>query len=400
MRISKGMLLIILMLLLFLLLAAGCTPSSSADWVPYMSSTGAFGEQGYYYLSSSECLYFLDVDKGINVCLCSKVGCPHDTTVNTDPAAIFNCEAYISGSLVHEFPFFFLDGGLFYILSDDYGMHLVRRNADGSGLRQIGTFCKPYIEARKTIDVQSYICAGGYLYYCADICGLIDSDIVTEACVLRRMDLRSGKEEELLSVPGYEYVSLCAAKGNGMLYLHYLLPERTGSPDDNEKRQTSPVRLMLWEEGTSKDTVLLEETFGEELNYKTIIDGALLYTTKEGDSFVTRSFNLNTKEDKKFSDVTCLTYLTEEYARRRNPETKKVGIYNIATDTFLDNDFEQCSLAFLNINGKKLILSRRIPSPDNPTVIEKEIYFYVDIDALADGLQEEDVVDFYILHMS
>ena len=398
MRFKKSAFIIIIVLLL--LLPTGCTPSSSTDWVPYMSLTGAFGEQGYYYISSSECLYFLDVENGLNVCLCSKVGCPHDTTVNTDPAAVYNCEAYIFGSLVHEFPIFVWDGGLYYIFSDEYGMHLIRRNADGSGMSQIGTICQPYIERRKTIDVQSFICADGYLYYCADICGLKDSVIEIESCVVRRMDLKSGKEEELISVPGYEYLSLCAAKGNGMLYLHYLIPEPTDAPDDTEKRQTSPVRLMLWEEGTSKDTVLLEKTFGEELNYKTIIDGALLYTTKEGDSYVTRSFKLNTKEDKKASDETSKTYITEEYALRTNPMTKKISIYQIATGTFLANEFEQYSLVFLNISGKKIVLGRLIPSPNNPAIIEKIIYFYVDADALADGLQEEDVVDFYISHKS
>lgn len=396
MRFRKSLFIIMVLLLL----PAGCTPSSSTDWVPYRSSTGAFGEQGYYYISSAGCLYFLDVENSINVCLCSKVGCPHDTTVNTDPAAVHDCEAFLPDSFVNEFMMFFWDGGLYYLDSDEYGMHLIRRNADGSGLRPIGTICQPYIEERKTVDVQSFICADGYLYYCADICGLKDSVIEIESCVLRRMDLKSGKEEELISVPGYEYLSLCAAKGNGVLYQHYLIPEPTDAPDDTEKRQNSPVRLMLREEGTSEDTVLLEKTFGEGLNYKTIIDGALLYTTKEGDSYVTRSFNLNTKEDKKVSNETSRTYITEEYALRTDPKTKEISIYQISKDTFLSNEFEQYSLQFLNISGEKIIFCRLIASPDNPTIIEKKIYFFVDIDALVDGLQKEDAVDFYISHSS
>ena len=391
---------LVTLVLLLACVLPGCARVPETDWVPYASMTGAFWEQGYYYFSSAGCLYFLDVEKGVNVCLCSKVGCPHDSTVHTDPTAVWDCEAYVAESNSYGFSVFFWDGGLYYILSDDYGMHMVRRNADGSGLRQIGSFCQPYIEKRKTVTVHSYICAGGYLYYSADICGLKDSIVETEACVLRRMDLKSGKEEELLQVPGHEYLSLCAAKGNGMLYLRYLLPESSNTPDDTEKRQASPVRLMLWEEGASEDTVLLEKTFREDIRYKAMRNGAILYTTKEEGSFVTRSFELNTKEDKKISDLYNLTYITGDYVLRTNPAFKKKGLYHIGKDTFLPNDFVEYTLRFLNISGNKIIFSRLIPSPKDPTLIEKEIYFFVDADALADGLQKEDAVDFYIFRYS
>ena len=69
----------VLALLFFVMLLPGCAEEPvSSGWEQCTGgNAGIFTAEGYYYTSPRKLLYFLDVDNGINVCLCSKIGCTH-----------------------------------------------------------------------------------------------------------------------------------------------------------------------------------------------------------------------------------------------------------------------------------------------------------------------------------
>lgn len=394
---TKRIFILILMILLCFSLAA-CgekNPDEGDPWVGYQKTDGVFGDQGYYYQSDS-CLYFMDPKQGANICLCSKISCPHNTT--GDDVAIINCEAYIPS--LSYYPYFFWNGGLYYITDDEYGLHLNRRNATGQEQSEIGILCSEYIEDGKEVAVYSYICAGGYLYYMGEVCMIKDGNVVIELCIIRRVNLKSGREEELVRVPGHEYLTLWGARAGGMIYQHYELPEVSSESDYEVQRDKSPSRVIQWNGSEKNSTVLLEKTLGDGLTYKGISDGKLMYSVKESEGFVVHQYDLETGKDEKLFENSSLFYINDIYALSTDPQTEKRGLFHIPTEQFLPNIFSTYTLRLKAISTEAVVLSRNIPYPDDPYAAEKEIFFYILLDDLADGIQQEDVTDFYIKHFS
>jgi hypothetical protein len=184
---------ILIALLIIILCLAGCNQEAKADkWVGADSYDGAFSDTGYFYLAENV-LYYADFATGINVCLCPKVGCQHD---NEDI-----CEGWLDDV---DDQMFYWNGGLYYLTGDGYGVHLCRRNADGTGLSAIATLCEEYLEdeQKRSIRFANKIITGGYLYYTAEIeiIEVIDgvSRPKTERCLLRQLDLKSGQEKTLV----------------------------------------------------------------------------------------------------------------------------------------------------------------------------------------------------------
>lgn len=361
-----------------------------ADWRWAYNQNGAFSEYGYYYLKNGF-LYFLDTGNGTSVCLCSKVGCLHDE--EPDPFIRELCEARIYGL---KTPVFYWDDHLYYIELDGYGPQLYRRNADGTAEEKIGTLGATYLKEQKQIEVWSHAVADGYLYYDACVESIVvDGDYITEVrdCYyVGRVDLKTGKDEVVLEGTG-EIINLCAVRSNGFLFFSYPLPEI--DPEDpayQEALQQVPTLLKYWDGETEEVVTVFEKTRQECARINMVEKGKVYYS---GTGVVTNwVYDLADGSDLLLTKDT-LSYINGNYAFLH--DGSGWHLWSIQTKEVYQIELASPLVVAETTSEDGFILAWRIQ--ENGKIVRR-IYCYATYASIQDGLQEEDMMQFYTLEMA
>ena len=266
---------IIGLLLCLLLCACGQKPSSGSS---RLRRSGVFSESGYYW-SELDILKYTDLSAGTTVCLCQKVGCSH-----TD---IDVCEAYVDVGIQGEL--FYWNDGVYYIMDDQYGMQLCRRNADGTGLSVVTTLCKDYMEENEEIscNFQDGVILDGKLYYCTSVYAVVETEpqVFTSENIydlINCVDLRTGKEETLVKKDGGR-LNLAGLQ-DGVLYYEETDLGDTSAENYTDTMGELPSRLNRYDLSTGETATVLEKKLDDFRGVEAIIGSKVYYldTTAEG----------------------------------------------------------------------------------------------------------------------
>lgn len=393
------------LLALVCLLGAGCDKKAEnpteapavygdRDWVWASNENGAFSEDGYYYLSAGGFLHFLDIEGGLSVCLCSKTACLHEK--EEDVFKQEECEAKLSG-FTSLTPVFYWKDGLFYVLSDAYGTHLYRRNADGSGLSKVSTLGARYAQEKKDVELFSFAVAAGCLYYDAEVKGIIRDEtgagiVQRELCYIGRVDLQTGKDEVLCS-DAENFLALYAAAEDAALVFSYGEPDLAyEDPGYREAVLEEPCRLLCWNGTDGKLTQVFEKTLRKCQTVTMVDRGMLFYKSSGEEGGATYSYDLRTGKEALVSSA-ALRHIHGRFALQMG----KDGTWQLREvpsgrllPIELGNDF----LSVGAVSEKGFILERGLKE-DNSNRITARVFCYVTYEALEDGLQEADLTPFY-----
>ena len=378
------------------LLGCGKQPTISGDWVPAAQQKGCFSDTGYYFLSAEGLLHYTDLSSGTTVSLCPKVGCSHE-----DPET---CEGHIGGSGRNMY---FWNDGLYYLGNDVYGTHLYRRNADGTALSKVLTLCEDYMEELGQVNVviQFSVAVDGLLYYEAELSSFADSgsELAAEdvASVIRRIDLRAGKEETLLEDKESNLQLLCA-RTDGFLYssakqLH--LKDYPTQEDYFAESGKQACRFYQWSAETNQSTLLFEKTVSEGSPHQNQLGGNKILCSNsafENDvlTYTYYTYDLSTGEYIQMYHglIDILIAGRYRYSRASMGQRSEWVLEDLESGKqlpcvqFYDGN---CFIRLQCVSAKGTVLTRA--SKDGG----ERIYFYIPTEALADGLQLEDCLDFY-----
>lgn len=359
------------------------------DWNHFI-----YAEGGFYYQNNGF-LHFFDPNSRIDVTLCQKAGCPHE---KGDPRKDWKyCEAFINMNAILCY-----EGGYLYYDKEDHGQHLYRRDPDGTVETYIATLWKDHAGQNHNVQIKDYLMADGSLYYTISVSGgELDTEgtLVVEELyqALLRMDLATGKEEELLRVTGTN-LGLIAAKKDAVLYttMEYKhISEVPNGQDRLEAMFNTPKHVLLWTEEANTSQEILCKLYRE-------FPGA--------DSFEYGKVTVRSLDTDYTYDL-----ITGEYQLLPLPEGTKLNgqyrlrsdgsaIYDVQTGEDLPNEFaEKCPAEFVKVDF------RCVTTSDNGIIMERQYYtddgsqwlqiaksytFYASFDSLADGLQIADATDF------
>ena len=352
---------------------------------------GAISDTGYYYINNQNLLQYVDFESGVNVCLCSKAGCPH--------GASEECEALITLNSGMLSTMFFYNGGIYFTSVDEYGWVLYRRNADGTGQSKVATLCEKYMKEDPEIEVNAFwfTVAGNYVYYYAEIRVVVMEENIstyqTKLNALLRLDLRTGKEEILAE--NYEKNKsfyLVAVRNDSAIYALYSTPDVEYDAENFDALlNQSPVQILQWSAETGESKVLVEKT-RKEIGNSVTYQGGKFYCTP-GDNMY--SIDLETgaltqvvKNGTLIVWGADLGYLYDTKARTRQ-------LKNLNTGELLPNAYEAYLLQVKCYSDDMLIMTYLI---DKEGGAKDGYYMFVKLESLADGLQKEDAAEFYVRH--
>ena len=362
----------------------------------------AFSDVGYYYKQNGFFLSFMDTENGISVILCQKVGCEHKKE---------DCEAYLPMSYV----MFYTDGYIYYnklVPYDASGVHLFRRKADGTGEEKVALLGGEYVSKDVSVQVGEFLAAEGALYYTLYTLEVVkenedDPGVVVERDgILVRLDLNTGKQQELLRQRNV-LIRLFGARGNALLFHALDKPsaEQIGEPDYFEKLARKHVRLQVW--SASGGITTLFDKQQKDCSWFLGLQGGKVYYYDQEDVLL---YDLAKNEH----IVTDLPYgfqlVNQDYIIVGAEQINK--FYDLRTGEYLPSDFEAASMAqqlpdnfdtasmaVKNRTDRGCILELRYNGARyvdeyGQTVIPRlrTILGYVSFDALADGLQESDLL--------
>lgn len=394
MKTVKRIVTCILVLCLFCGLSA-CNKQTDvgSDWVWAYNQRGAFSDKGYYFLASGGFLRFVDIASGMSVCLCSKAGCLHDQELDSRKSE--NCDARLIGA-TQITPLFFWSDNLYYILEDQYGSHVYRRDATGADLITVATLGEKYIEDQRDVTVYAYAVSDGFLYYSADVDGSVRTEdggnmVQWISNYMGRLDLQTGKEEILLEKNDV-YITLCAVKGNEVLFHTAGVPDADyDDPNFRQIRLGMPATLQCWDGTTGQVRTLLENTV-RKLPGISIVDGdKVYYSITSEDEYSVYVYDLNT-DKQEFVGHDTLRYLGKGYALKRDSENEPWHLYNLDAKKKLPNELADKSLVVTTVSNAGLVVRYTMVSNE---AVGRQTYSYIKYTSLADGLQEEDLMDFY-----
>ena len=395
-NLSRQLTLILSLILCLSLFACRNKPAISSDWVPAVQQKGCFSDTGYYFLSSEGLLHYTDLSSGTTVSLCPKVGCHHEDSEI--------CDGRIGGGGKNMF---FWSDGLYYLDSDAYGFHLFRRNADGTALSKVLTLCKDYMEELGQVNVviQFAVAVDGLLYYEAELSSFADSgsELAAEdvASVIRRIDLRTGKEETLLEDKENNLQLLCA-RTDGFLYssvkqLH--LEDYPTSEDYAAEAGKQMNRFYQWDDSAEEPKLLFEKPVGECAAHQNQIGGnkILCATTSYENEVLTYTYYTYDLATEAYSQmykglIDILIAGRYRYSRASMQQRDQWVLEDLESGKqlpcvqFYDGN---CYIRLQCASAKGTVLTRQSKGGG------ERIYFYIPTEALADGLQLEDCLDFY-----
>jgi len=383
-------------LLLFCLLCglSACSKQAGtgSDWVWAYNQRGAFSDKGYYFLASGF-LRFVDTASGVSVCLCSKAGCLHDQ--EPDHRKSESCEARLIGSTMLT-PLFFCNDNLYYILRDQYGSHLYRRDATGANLETVATLGEKYIEDQQDVTVYAYAVADGFLYYSADVDGSVRTGdgrnmVQWISNYLGRLDLQTGKEEILLDKSDV-YITLCAVKGNEALFHTAGIPDAAyDDPNYRQLRLKMPAKLQHWDGTKGHVRTLFEKTVQEFPGVNIVDNDKLYYTSSSESASGVYTYDLHTNKLEAVQ-LDSLRHMGNGYALRRDTDKEQWQLYDLNTKKELFNALSNEGFVVMTISDEGFAIKRTV---EDDNTGDQQLYSYVKYVSLADGLQEQDLMDFY-----
>lgn len=387
--------LLLTLVLCFGLTACGKDPSGSAKgiWVGANEYEGTFSDQGYYYVPWNQqgaTLSYLDISTGTSVILCTKAGCRHTNEY---------CEAYFL-----PLPYYnsggtcFWDGSLYYVewLSAD-SVDLVRRNATGTERAVIGTLGNKYIEDKKTVLPKNFARFENFWYYCAEINGSVWDEATQRQTTKRvldyigRIDLRTGKEEILIEDRD-NTLDLHAVKNDALVFSARGIPDADIQDRDAYREQLNnlPFVFQRWDAQTGQVSTLFEKY---NCGVKGVYDDKLYYNESANGTVNLYTYDLNTGEDALFLDLERMWFWGGGYVQCKDSESDEDWyILELNSGKKLPIDIEG-SLRFQCDSDQGCILQQSVKSADGgPT---EHRVCYVPYTALADGLQEADLMHVY-----
>ena len=390
------------LIVLLLLGAIGCSrKAESSPWERAMrwdpvKMAQTFSDEGYYYDDHKGQLCFLDLKNGGNVILCSKVACLH-----WDEPDIFKrreCEAITGADSM-----FFWDNNLYYMATDIYGYQLYRRAADGTAEEHIMTLGQNYISKNTSMNIWSLALAEGILYYYAEVCDDIQisqNEIHSERNydVICRVDLQTRKETEIVRDTGGG-MSMHAVRNDAVLYTcieGVELPENVTDSSYKEKLLSAKVWLKQWNMQDGTTDILLEKTRSEFCWGVCYHNGKIYYNDANFDPLW--SYDLETEKTAEAGPANTYDALSDRYLIT-NTDNNYNSIYDVQTGAFIENAFSDSSLRVNDIGKYGFVIERTYYGPEDETGSREGLYSvrsFVTVNALADGLQESDLLDFYI----
>ena len=365
---------------------------TDSDWVWAYNQRGAFSSKGYYFLASGF-LRFVDIENGVSVCLCSKAGCLHDH--EPDHRKSESCEARLIGATMIT-PLFFCNSDLYYVLRDQYGSHLYRRDATGADLETVATLGEKYIEDQRDVTVYAYAVADGFLYYSADVNGSVPAEdggnmVQWISNYLGRLNLRTGKEEILLDKSDV-YITLCAVKGNEALFHSAGIP--VAAYDDPNYRQLSlemPALLQHWDGTSGQVHTLLEKTVQEFPGVNIVDKDKLYYTSSMESASGVYVYDLHTNKLEAVQ-LDSLRHMGNGYALHWDADREQWHLFDLNTKKELPNALTNEGFIVLTVSEEGVAIKRTV---EDDNAGNQQIYSYITYASLADGLQEQDLMDFY-----
>lgn len=388
-----------ILLLAAVLLLAGCHQPTTdmslpEEWVVVsQADEGAFSEHGYYYTTPQGVLYFLDLTNGGNVALCSRVGCKHE--LETYPEE--DCEAFLDILPMSFQPLFYENEKIYYVASDYYGQQLYSRNADGTAKTHIATLGKEYYAQQKSIEIYEYLVVDGMLYYTAEVRGEVQDDlsdytqIVREFDVLGRVDLRTGKDEQLLK-DADKVLQLEAVGGNAVIYLSTAQADYD-DPDYMEKLVSTRIMLNL-DTGTSVD---LMEKPHSQIGHLIQIENDQMYVLAN-DTIIAHDIKTGESNETVSKVSEWFKVINAKYAYCHDWDQQLSRIYDIENKTFLPVGIVGMRLRLLNVGKDGFVVQRPYPKPGGSASsgYETDYYYlcYCSFASLSDGFQQSDLIPF------
>lgn len=365
----------------------------------------AFAFGGYYhcYEMSSQYLAFTDTNNGITVILCSKPGCKHDQEETQNSRQ--QCDAYLGSAVFLLYAY----GDKIYYNSDDDGyggVDLYCRNADGTGKYKFADLGAEYVTPSSKISITYYLQAENKLYYKIDVeesvrgeGGVVEIQTVKQ--VLMCLNLDTGKEI-LIGEFTEEHPHMIAAREDQVLFYTVAKAELADmyDPDGNvnvDKMNAVPVCLKVWDETAKQIDVIFEKT-NKEYPGGGFVSGSKYYY---------KGFALD-EEGQEFSSWFACDLATEAveiseldtYPLNGRFLLYESSVYDTQEKVSLPNDFSSQWLDALDQGDEGFILEKVYWKENTGGWTEADYieYAYVTYDALADGLQASDCLDFYTKH--
>ena len=372
----------------------------TGKWIRPGIETGhfAFSDTGCYLYNSV--LQFMDIENGVSVVLCTKPSCRHAEEENTE-----DCEAHIRGSLSI---FFYWDEHIYYteyVQDDPNGIHLFRRNADGTGEEKVATLAEEYCTPKNSVSITKYVVADGILYCLASLTEIVEVEpdnftIMERDTMILKLDLRTRKQEELVR---YEntFIRLLGARKDALLfYTQERLPaEENLAPDYYERMQKLPARLHIWTD--SNKVVTLFEKPNKECSWVHGLMGNVLFYTDDTNQY---AYDLTTNSHSVAQLPFPYMIVSDSYIldQSRTYEDMAQGIYSrfwdARTGNHIPSDFNDADISVISISDNGCILNiqyiRELEPSDGGYIVHasRKIQAYVSFAAMEDGLQKEDIL--------
>lgn len=389
----------IFMVLVLCVGLSGCnTARDDRRWFSADAYKGAFSDTGYFYLAEGY-LYYADFAAGVNISLCPKVGCKHNNELT--------CEGWVGSA---EEQMFCYGDKLYYLDSDMYGTHLYRRNLDGTGLATVATLCEDYLKELENchIKFEKKVVSGGYLYYTVEVRAYesVNNELTSKYLytLLMQLDLKTGKEKTILM--RYSGITLVAAKGSR---IRYILGDNIGEVDISdlsalkEAYKKTMIQMVELDTVTGKEKVLFEKSKYDFFTLESYSGNKLIYLTYESEDDYTgiyRVYDISTGKDAFFYEGAIENLIAGRYSLSKDPHDPKQYVLldlengkELPCHSFYDSG---CVYRLVSASDEAVIL-RRYPRPENGVgKITEQVYSYVPVAALEDGLQKTDFIDYYI----
>lgn len=305
------------------------TWDSRSMWIKNASS-----EQGFYFMGE-ERLHFFDPASKKTAALCDKTGCSH-----TDET----CQAYFFTAD----PLFFRGDKLYYISFSENGYELMRRDADGRNVEKVFSFFQSETEdGQATWQFSDYKMSQRYFYYSA----LKEEDPTVEKednraeYSVRRVDLEKKIEEELFRKK-VNSCTLTAVNDFQVIFTELDVDPSFSFEDfDMEQfRQSSYMKIFLWEEGQNAPQLLMEGSRNDlSAPVAAVGDSLFLLFYQEGSNAqVMKRINLRSGEIKDvcyLEEVNGYSVLEENYLLVNNEHEKRLFRYSETEFQEIPNGF-------------------------------------------------------------
>ena len=390
------------MILVILMLASltacsshGTVAGDNQSWknVWDFRTESAISDAGYYYFVNSS-IWFADLQSGTAVPLCTKAGCAHNSS---------SCDVYIK---TMDRVFFYGDS-LYSIEKGNYGTTLYRRDATGMARMKVADLGTKYTKEEKVLSVKYFGCAGDYLYYSAEVSAMVyDEEIggmtnANEVQYISRVDLRTGKETYIFEDPVeafYDVVDLLAVREDGFLFYHLNATDvRKDDAGFLDILNADPVAVKYWNSSTGEITTLLKTTRGDFTQGICVTGGKICYTSmikKDSGNWTygASAYDLDTgKKELLFQGSGA--FLGNGYLLRSVSGTTQRFVYDLAAGKEYPCDMFE-GIATLRLSSDKgAVLSINVLETGGR--VTESRYYFVPREAMADGIQEADLLYLY-----